>query len=225
MRYTIHPPSSLAAITPSFIRAFVNATSPYDGGYTLTERYIAEPSAALEIRLNTTFDISAGVKLPFFEQRLGLLLNTFWQSGFTPTTQTAGLAGAPFAPLEFMFESTAVASYNTTTQDIWVANWAWVTVLMFSSVVLLSAGVASAILDSRVIGPDILGFASSITRHNKYMDLPKGDSTMGGAERARMLCDVKVMMQDVKAGSKVGKIALGTMSEGAQRLKPERLYH
>ena len=47
---------------------------------------------------------------------------------------------------------------------------------------------------------------------------------MSGPERARVLGDVKVMMQDVKPGSSVEKIALGTVSEGTERLKAGRLY-
>ena len=47
---------------------------------------------------------------------------------------------------------------------------------------------------------------------------------MSGPERARMMGNMKVMMQDVKAGSDMGNIVLGTANEAAQRLKPGRLY-
>lgn len=45
---------------------------------------------------------------------------------------------------------------------------------------------------------------------------------MSGPEKARVLGNVNVnciMMQDVRAGDEVGKIALGTVSEGAQKLR------
>jgi hypothetical protein len=47
---------------------------------------------------------------------------------------------------------------------------------------------------------------------------------MSGAEKARLLGDARVMMQDVRPNSDVGKIVLGAASEGAERLKPGRLY-
>ena len=48
---------------------------------------------------------------------------------------------------------------------------------------------------------------------------------MSGTERARMLGDVRVLMQDVKASADVGKIPLGTVSEKSHRLQKGRLYH
>jgi len=47
---------------------------------------------------------------------------------------------------------------------------------------------------------------------------------MGGPERARLMGTVRVMVRDVKPGEEVGKIGLGTVSEGAERLRLGRLY-
>jgi hypothetical protein len=80
------------------------------------------------------------------------------------------------------------------------------------------------LLEMRTISPDILGFASSVARHSKYVKLPPTDGTMSGAEKARLLGDARVMIQDVRPNSDVGKIVLGAASEGAERLKPGRLY-
>ncbi|MCJ1393765.1 hypothetical protein MMC18_006641 [Xylographa bjoerkii] len=216
MRYTpgTNPPGYLF---PGFLEGFVNATSTPDAGaYSFTERYILDPDHLDQEQ--QAFNITQTVTLPQFKDRLALLINTFWQAGYSPTEQTSGNFSDGFATI------VSTAANSTLSQDIYTTNWGWLSTLIVCSVALLVFGVAGAIWDAQTIGPDVLGFASSIIRRNKYIDLPKGDSTMTGAERARMLADVEVMMQDVKADKEVGKIALGTVSEGTQRLKRGRLY-
>ena len=79
----------------------------------------------------------------------------------------------------------------------------------------------------------MFGFANTLLRNSKYMELPEEieSSTMSGAERARRLADLEVMIRDVKPDSEVGKIALGTKKkndskEGERngKLKRGRLY-
>ncbi|KAH8668960.1 hypothetical protein BX600DRAFT_461031 [Xylariales sp. PMI_506] len=76
------------------------------------------------------------------------------------------------------------------------------------------------------IAPDVLGYVSTVARNSRYLHLPKSklNSAMSGGERAKVLGSTKVMMQDVKAGADVGKIALGLKHENAQKLKPGRMY-
>jgi len=73
----------------------------------------------------------------------------------------------------------------------------------------------------QTISPDILGFASSLKRPSKYTKLPDMDSTIRGAERARKLREVKVMMQNVNPEGPVEKFNLRTLSESASRLMIE----
>ena len=216
MRHTVNP-GPTSGITPGFIQAFTNSTSaPGVLAHSFTERYILDPDH-LDQEYDA-FNITQTVPLPQFQARLALLLNTYWQAGFGPTEQTTGNLPDNIAGLV-----TTVAN-STLAQDVYATNWGWLATLIICSVVLLVFGVAGAVWDAQTIGPDVLGFASGIIRHSKYIDLPKGDSTMTGAERARMLADVRVMMQDVKGDREVGRIALGTVGEGAQRLKRGRLY-
>jgi len=84
-------------------------------------------------------------------------------------------------------------------------------------------------LDSRTVGPDIFGFASSLAHknkciRNKCIRMPTGDSTTSESRRTRMLGNVRIMLQDVQPNKNVGKIALGTVENGGERLKPGRLY-
>jgi len=104
-------------------------------------------------------------------------------------------------------------------------DWRWVSVLLVSVIFLLIIGIASIILESFLIAPDVLGYASSLARNNRYLHLPKtAANPMSGPERARTLGGVSVMIQDVKPDKTVGKIALGLHHDRAEKLKPGRLY-
>ncbi|MCJ1393250.1 hypothetical protein MMC18_006122 [Xylographa bjoerkii] len=176
-------------VGPAFIESFVNASgSNLQGVTTMTERYIVNPIAADEEYFDNfdNFDISK-VPLNLLNQRLSLLVSTFWQTGFAPMYQNSGLVP----------------------DNDWQVNW---------------PALPARSGTRRPLATDILGFASSIVRQSKYVKSPDGGSAMGGPERARMMCDLEVMLQDVRAGNDVGKIALGSVTETTQRLKRDRLY-
>ncbi|KAK1829561.1 hypothetical protein QBC39DRAFT_413233 [Podospora conica] len=108
---------------------------------------------------------------------------------------------------------------------IFVIDWRWVTVLVVSAAALLIIGVVSIILESFLIAPDVLGYASSLVRNSRYLHLPKtAAKPMSGPEKARTIGSVSVMIQDVKPDKAVGKIALGLHHDRAEKLKPGRLY-
>lgn len=73
-------------------------------------------------------------------------------------------------------------------------------------------------MESKAVGPHVLGYASSTVKNNKYIDAPI-ISAMSGAEKAIVLGDSKVIMQNVRAGDQVGKIVLGSYSKGAAKLE------
>jgi hypothetical protein len=218
MRLMPNPPSTQIPTTFTDWMTYASADQP-----SLTERYIwnPDPTAMDNLDPQNGFDLSS-ISQTDFTQRLAMAINTFWTIGFAPMYITGGLTHYPN-------KTTGVSVLNTTgmytsINYVYTYDPAWLSILFICSGILLLAGMAGVIWESRTIGPNVLGFASSIVRHSKYIDVPKASSTMSGPERARMMGNVKVMMQDVKACDEVGRIALGTVSEGAQRLKPGRLY-
>lgn len=108
--------------------------------------------------------------------------------------------------------------------SVYTTSSAWLAVQLICSILLLVAGVASIIWDVQSISPDVLGFASGIARRSKYVDPPKNDTAATGPERARLLGQVLVMMQDVKPDAPVGRVALGTARAKVERLQPGRMY-
>lgn len=186
----------------------------------LVELYLGDPEKAgtSDFQGNGYTELSS-VPTSEFSARLALLLNTYWMAGLAPWDMTGTISEISQAVL--MNTTTAV---QVGTDSVYHAAWGWLSLLLFSAVLLLVGGVVGALLDSRTVGPDIFGFASSLAHKNKYMKLPTGNGTLGGPQRTRMLGDVVVMLQDVKPGHAVGKIALGTVENGGERLKPGRFY-
>jgi hypothetical protein len=111
-----------------------------------------------------------------------------------------------------------------TAGEVYYISVGWVVGYFLCAGALLIAGTLSVIVESMTVAPDILGYVSTVARNSKYLQLPKTNSAMSGGERARVLGETKVMMQDVKAKADIGRIALGLKHEKAEPLKPGRLY-
>ncbi|KAK0649541.1 hypothetical protein B0T16DRAFT_456949 [Cercophora newfieldiana] len=110
---------------------------------------------------------------------------------------------------------------------VFALSWPWAATLLASVSILLIIGVASVVLETMLVAPDILGYVSTLARNSKYLRLPgikAGPLGMGGAERARRIGGVRVMMQDARPDKEVGRVVLGLEREGAERLKAGRIY-
>jgi hypothetical protein len=168
----------------------------------------------------------------YFVSNLEFMMNTYWIIGFAPKSisiinvngssevASGGNSLPPLVPPE-------VYAHGVRIQPLamFVTQWGWLAALIICSTTLLFAGIFSIWWDARTVSPDVLGFASSVVRKSRYVQLPKVDTVASGAERARKLGEVRVMMQDVKPAAKVGRIALGTAHPNAKRLVPGRKYY
>ncbi|KUJ11328.1 uncharacterized protein LY89DRAFT_242512 [Mollisia scopiformis] len=190
-----------------------------------TERYLISNGRLSDSlpRMNLTT-----VDLDDFTYNLAFLMNTFWSIGFAPKNLTNVFYNSTSEPFNKDLGSSPLVSWAAGSKidsyEIYVTKWGWLAALMICSVFLLLAGIFSIWWDARTVSPDVLGFASSVVRKSKYVQLPPVASAASGAERARALGDVRVMMQDVKPSATVGRIALGTAHPNAQRLQPGRTY-
>ena len=95
------------------------------------------------------------------------------------------------------------APFNTTTTsvttltDIYICNRMWVVILLAASSALLLCGLSGAIVKYMMRRPNILGYVSTITRDNPYIDLPSQGRTLDSLERAKLLIGLKVKLKDV----------------------------
>jgi len=170
-----------------------------------------------------------------FTNTLTMLVNAYWQVGFT--------YGILNSATQSELTEAAVLNIANATVHVWEGTatykvgWLWFSIVLIACVLLIVFGVTGIILDSRTMGPDIIGFASSLTRDNRYIKMAEEDvenfgdleaegaSSKNAYERIRDMKHHKVMLQDVRGHEEVGKVALG--SYGVRNGKPlqrDRLY-
>lgn len=189
----------------------------HPGMSTPTEYFIADPTMnSLSTSVDTWGISLKGLSAELFSERFSLAFNTYWQCSIVPWYQTGNFP-SDAASLNYGDpDKSELVSFNTTTTtvttftEIYVCNKMWAAILFVASGVLFLCGLCGAIVKHMTRGPKILGFVSTLTRDNPYIDLPSGGCTLDGLERARLLKDVKVKMQDVAPDDAVGHIAFGS---------------
>jgi len=109
------------------------------------------------------------------------------------------------------------------THDIYLCNFAWLSLLLVAAVAIFLVGVGSLILKRKTLGPEMFGFVTSMTYENPYLDLPAGGNTLDAMERARLLKDVDVHVGDVRASEDIGHIAFAAGTP-KRKLEKGRMY-
>ena len=206
------------------------SSGAHEGSSTLTEYFLADPTME-SLATNFTGEVSlAGLSANLFSKRFSLVFNTYWQCNLIPWYRTGNLPSNISALTKALTE-TGDGTFNTTTTTVtnftvvYVCNKVWAAILIIASTLLLVCGMCGAIVKYRARGPRILGYVSTMTRDNPYIDLPPGGCTLDGLDRARLLKDMEVKMQDVAAEDEVGHIALGLAQPHHKRdLILDRLY-
>jgi len=112
---------------------------------------------------------------------------------------------------------------TTSTEEIFVGEVAWLSLLMVSSSVILIIGIAALVLKQRTLGPELFGFVSSMTYENPWVKIPSGGTMLDAMERARLLGDVQVHIADVRGNDDVGHIAFAA-GVPLRKLERGRLY-
>ena len=186
----------------------------HEGSSTPTEYFLADPTMeSLASNLNGEVSL-AELSADLFSERFSVVFNTYYQCNLVPWFQTGNLPSNISALHEALAER-GHGTFNTTTTtvtnfaDVYICNKMWAAILITASTFLLVCGMCGAIVKYRARGPRILGYVSTMTRDNPYIDLPPGGCTLDGLDRARLLKDLQVKLQDVAAEEEVGHIALG----------------
>ncbi|CAK7212230.1 hypothetical protein SBRCBS47491_001387 [Sporothrix bragantina] len=196
------------------------------------------------------YDMSNNTTPDSFAATFGFAFNSWMDAGYCPgacrtsyPTTLMGLAMEAGIPLETervmanassllstslripesMFESSS-SQWCYTANYIYVSHAPYLALLYICSIALLILGIASVIIESRVVAPDILGYASTVARNSRYLHLPATAPGMSGADRVRKFGGTVVMMQDVKKDADVGRIALGNKKEDSAKLRTDRTY-
>lgn len=200
----------------------LGSINPGVGNYSQMEQFIVDPEFGAHLNLSNydpkKFDAVnvTGAKL---SERLGLVANTVWALGLDE-----GAFMGPDTDTWFNHTATQMVYAQATSEEYmkYQVDFVWLGVLVACSVILLLAAVAAAIWETRVVGPDFLGFANTAMKKNVKM--PKNLSMMDARDRLLYLQDCEVILQDVRPDREVGKIALGVKDEESARLVAGRRY-
>jgi hypothetical protein len=94
--------------------------------------------------------------------------------------------------------------------EVYHCNYLWFALLMSSSVVLIMLGAIGSALGHLCHAPDMIGYVSSFTYNNPYMQVPAGGESLGAMERARLLRDMTVKIGDATVESDIGHVVFAT---------------
>jgi hypothetical protein len=183
-----------------------------------------------------------------FGDRFGQIINSFIHASMWNATPY--VAGAPFedirsnlvggnnasfvpatiTDLESMIQNqTAAFTVPATSSNyirIYSCSFAWVTVFLFSSLVMLLAAIIGVIFSRKTAVPDYLGYVSSLAKESQYVRMPDGGANLDGMDRARLMKDLKVRLGNVSpvnGQTDVGRLALARM-EDTVRVRKESFY-
>ncbi|KAH7114688.1 hypothetical protein EDB81DRAFT_767833 [Dactylonectria macrodidyma] len=156
------------------------------------------------------------VNVSLFSRRLTIAFNTYYQASLSPFNATNISFGREPSPEEVAATSTSVygglnstLGRATTRRKVYRANRRWASSLLATSTVLEALALAGIALQFVVRGPDVLGFASSMTRDNaNCAAVPSGGTYLDGPDRARELRHLRVQLADIYPVEGKGYIAL-----------------
>ncbi|KAI0469218.1 hypothetical protein F4859DRAFT_137687 [Xylaria cf. heliscus] len=208
----------------SFFSSFVTATDPSLACDTSVcdasgiEGYIADPDNPFTL---TETPRLTDVGDALFSQRLSQLMNTYWLDSIAPYAITGNFS---LHPPDNQYGT--YTGYNTdstigtaeTRVNVIKCNYAWLAILVISSITLFSCGVASTVLSIRRLGPDILDRFSTSLRENPYVHDSQASSMEDSSAKAVRLQNVIVRLGDMQPNEDVGYVAIAP-AESNTRLR------
>ncbi len=186
-------------------------------------------NATFPVRDLDTFSAKSPGRLARTDDDLGQFYHNV-----SDTIVDAMVGGLPFIPAA----TTATTIVHTPVYD---CQWRWLATLLLAAGALLATGAALLAMQLRCsLAPDMLRYVASMTYANPFFRTPPGGTALDGAERAKLLRDVRVRIGDIRANDddgddddalnhggddSVGEIAFVAADDVATcRLKRNRLY-
>lgn len=158
--------------------------------------------------------------------RLSQIINTFW----IVDQEFTNVIGAFGKNLAEGFKGTMTQVYvrnatvtSLTAEDIFYCDYTWFAMLCIATFVMLSAAVASPVIESFQLAPDSTDFLSALTLKGGR-DMMEGGTYLDLDERTRLLKDIVLKIGDGRPeDDEVGKIVIGRETEVCD-LRKGRLY-
>ncbi|KAK3364704.1 hypothetical protein B0T25DRAFT_514332 [Lasiosphaeria hispida] len=96
--------------------------------------------------------------------------------------------------------------------------------LVLACLVMFVVACIGALLNWRTEAPDILGYVSTMTRDSPHVSVSEGGSALDGIDRARLLKELRVQIQDVRPHDGVGYLAVASVEGPAKLPVADRMY-
>ncbi|KAF2490259.1 hypothetical protein BU16DRAFT_517463 [Lophium mytilinum] len=197
----------------------------------LTEMWLQDPSSSYVVENFKTFSNLSTVPLSTLSRNFEMLLNTYWQSTYGAQYLFGNLStnmtlydniSHEWVAGEIFIRSGSKPTITDSNGEQYACNMTFAAFLLVISCLLLLAGVASLVLMSMTLAPDVLGYVSSSTRDNPFAELNQ-PSHLDGLERASAMREMRITLGDVNVAGETGHIAFA-VTAGVQRLRKDRLY-
>jgi hypothetical protein len=195
--------------------------SLHNGEASILEKWLSNPPTALQSRFALPNGWCADITRYVFSRRLAMVLNTYLRATLNMTI-TVGSDGSSIDHRDATWANTT-GTWTQFTEPVYQVSGPWFALYCVSAVVLALATLMNLVLRSLIHVPDFLGSISALTRDSLFVDVPTPASSMDGTERARLLQDKWVMIQDVRPDEAVGRIAFSD-AMGNVGLRMERRY-
>ncbi|KAF3040303.1 hypothetical protein E8E12_006936 [Didymella heteroderae] len=154
-------------------------------------------------------------------------INAYLPANLSATEHTWDVWSTPFQQkvidLDYPFLGATTTATSKSTTQIFACNFAWVALLLASSIIILITGLVAVVLKRRTLGPEMFGFVASMTYENPWLNLPTGGTMLDSMERARLLKDIEVQIGDVRGNEEIGHIAFAA-GVPLRKLERGRLY-
>ncbi|KAF6830553.1 glycoside hydrolase family 5 protein [Colletotrichum plurivorum] len=168
-----------------------------------TENFIANDES---VYANQNLRNWTKVDEEMFSSRLTTAFNTAWESGVDSYNITKGSSFAESTTSPADSWSNQTLAFVTRNENVYYVNVVWAAILIFATTVLQALAVGGLVLRCLIRGPDILGFASALTRDNRFVPV-NGGSALDGADRAKSLGHMRIRIADVQPQESCGYVA------------------
>ncbi|KAK7921502.1 hypothetical protein PG985_009524 [Apiospora marii] len=185
---------------------------------TFSERFMQDPSAAF-VRHDNPYINLCNISMELFEDRLGLILNTFLDSTWNPQ----GVLGAGVLNPSLLWNATS--TIEAPLPPIYALDISWISTYFAATTVMMLAALGSLVMRYHLVTPPVLGSVGGLAKDSPYFAhlRPAGNSTEGGEDISKRLRRERVGMVDVQAGSDVGRMALAPAEMG-EKVRKGRWY-
>ncbi|KAK8079649.1 hypothetical protein PG997_007467 [Apiospora hydei] len=198
----------------------VHNGTPFSGAL---EAYLYEssknPYTVLDGR--TWIDLT-NVTAEVLARRLTQVINAYWivDNQFANAAGGFNTSSRPWDIGPGALKNSIVTSVNF--QDYIYCDHGWAATLCISSIMLLLAALASAVLSFFRLAPDCTDFLSALTLNDGRLML-EGGSSLNEYERVRLLKDVRLKVGDARSWEQVGQTIIAQDGHVGD-LKKKRIY-